>query len=96
MNNKTTEPTQRLSVDLPKSQYLALKSHALHHQTTAPQLVRDALRGIVEYGEWFRAKVHAALLDTRPAFDEKAWGAVRAKKLAQGDALGHTPQKNVH
>lgn len=95
MNNATTEPTQRLNVDLPKSQYFALKSHALHHDTTVSQSVRDALRGIVEYDEWCKAKVHAALIDTRPAFDEKAWVAVRVKKLAQRDALGHSPQKRA-
>lgn len=95
MNTATTEPTQRLNVDLPKSQYFALKSHALHHDTTVSQLVRDALRGIVEYDEWFKAKVQAALQDPRPAVDEKAWEAVRAKKLAQHDALGQSPQKRV-
>lgn len=95
MNNAATEPTQRLNVDLPKSQYFALKSHALHHDTTVSQLVRDALRGIVVYDEWFKAKVQAALQDPRPAVDEKAWEAVRAKKLAKRDALGQSPQKRA-
>lgn len=95
MNTTTTEPTQRLNVDLPKSQYFALKSHALHHDTTVSQLVRDALRGIVEYDEWFKAKVQAALQDPRPAVDAKAWEAIRAKKLAQRDALGKSPKERV-
>jgi hypothetical protein len=42
---------------LPKSQYFALKSYAMHHETTASQLVRDSLRGIVEYDTWFKARV---------------------------------------
>ena len=95
MTIATPEPTQRWNVDLPKSQYFALKSHALHQNTTVSQLVRDALRGIVEYDEWFKAKVQAALQDPRPAVDEKAWATVRARKLAQRDALGQSPQKRA-
>jgi hypothetical protein len=93
MTTTAPESTQRLNVDLPKSQYFALKSYALRNDTTVSQLVRDALRDIVEYEVWFKAKVQAALKDTRPAVDEKAWEAVRAKKLAQRDSMGQSPRK---
>ena len=71
MINAASEPSQRLNVDLPKSQYFALKSHALHHDTTVSQLLRDALRGIVEYDEWFKAKVHVALQDPAPPWTKR-------------------------
>jgi hypothetical protein len=87
MTDAAPEPTQRLNVDLPKSQYFALKSYALHHETTVSQLVRDSLRGIVEYDTWFKAKVQAAQNDPRPAMDAQEWDLIRAQKLAQRQAL---------
>ena len=87
MTDAAPEPTQRLNVDLPKSQYFALKSYALHHQTTVSQLVRDSLRGIVEYDTWFKAKVQAAQNDPRPAMEAQEWDRIRAQKLAQRQAL---------
>jgi hypothetical protein len=93
MTTAAPESTQRLNVDLPKSQYFALKSYALHNDTTVSQLVRDALRDIVDYEIWFKAKVQTALEDSRPAVDEKTWEAVRAKKLAQRDAVGQPSLK---
>ena len=87
MQNVMPEATQRLNVDLPKSQYFALKSYALHNQTTVSQLVRDSLRSIVEYDTWFKAKVQAAQADPRPALSAKEWDAIRAKKFAQRKAL---------
>ena len=89
MSSTTPEPTQRLNVDLPRSQYFALKSYALHNETTVSQLVRDSLRGIVEYDTWFKAKVHAAQADPRPAIKPQDWDAIRAKKLAQRQALAN-------
>ncbi|MDO9570873.1 MAG: hypothetical protein Q7J58_16070 [Hydrogenophaga sp.] len=91
MKNTATEPTQRLNVDLPKSQHFALKSYALHHDTTVSQLVRDSVRNIVEYDLWFKDKVTTALADQRPAVASDDWNAIRAKKLAQRDALQHKP-----
>lgn len=91
MKPAATEPTQRLNVDLPKSQYFALKSHALHNDTTVSQLVRDSLRNIVEYDLWFKDKVNAALADPRPSIESDDWEAIRAKKLAQRDALQSKP-----
>lgn len=87
MADTTPEPTQRLNVDLPKSQYFALKSYALHNETTVSQLVRDSLRSIVEYDTWFKAKVQTAQADPRPAIDAEEWDAIRAEKLAQRKAL---------
>ena len=87
MTDTTPEPTQRLNVDLPKSQYFALKSYALHNETTVSQLVRDSLRGIVEYDTWFKAKVRAAQVDPLTAIDPQKWDAIRAEKLAQRKAL---------
>ena len=87
MTDAIPEPTQRLNVDLPKSQYFALKSYALHHETTVSQLVRDSLRNVVEYDTWFKAKVQAAQADSRPAIGADEWDAIRAKKLAQRKAL---------
>lgn len=89
MTDALPEPTQRLNVDLPKSQYFALKSYALHHETTVSQLVRDSLRGIVEYDTWFKAKVQAAQNDPRPALDAQEWDVIRAQKLAQREALAN-------
>ena len=79
MTKTTPEPTQRLNVELPKSQYFALKSYALHHETTVSQLV--------EYDTWFKAKVEAAQADPRPAIEPAEWDAIRAQKLAQRKAL---------
>ncbi len=87
MPNTPSEATQRLNVDLPKSQYFALKSYALHNETTVSQLVRDSLRGIVEYDTWFKAKVQAAQTDPRPAINPEEWDVIRANKLAQRKAL---------
>ena len=87
MTEAAPEPTQRLNVDLPKSQYFALKSYALHHETTVSQLVRESLRGILEYDTWFKAKVQAAQNDPRPAMDAQEWDRIRAQKLAQRQAL---------
>ena len=87
MTEAAPEPTQRLNVDLPKSQYFALKSYALHHETTVSQLVRESLRGILEYDTWFKAKVQAAQNDPRPAMDAQEWDLIRAQKLAQRQAL---------
>ena len=87
MTDAAPEPTQRLNVDLPKSQYFALKSYALHHETSVSQLVRESLRGILEYDTWFKAKVQAAQNDPRPAMDAQEWERIRAQKLAQRQAL---------
>ena len=86
MVDNTPETTQRLNVDLPKSQYFALKSYALHNETTVSQLVRDSLRNIVEYDVWFKAKVQAAKADQRPAMDAAAWDAIRTQKQAKRKA----------
>ena len=51
------------------------------------QLVRDSLRGIVEYDTWFKTKVQAAQADPRPAIGSTEWDAIRAQKLAQRKAL---------
>lgn len=87
MQNAAPEDTQRLNVDLPKSQYFALKSYALHNETTVSQLVRDSLRNIVEYDAWFKAKVEAAQADQRPAIAPEEWAAICAQKLKQRKAL---------
>jgi len=88
MPEQTSEATQRLNVDLPKSQYFALKSYALHNDTTVSQLVRDSVRNIIEYDAWFKARVQKALDDPRPAIDAAAWEAIRAEKLAKRKAMG--------
>ena len=85
--NATPEGTQRLNVDLPKSQYFALKSYALHNETTVSQLVRDSLKSIVQYDTWFKAKVEAARADQRPALSPEVWDSVREQKLKQRQAL---------
>jgi hypothetical protein len=85
--NAIPEGTQRLNVDLPKSQYFALKSYALHNETTVSQLVRDSLKSIVEYDTWFKAKVEAARADQRPALSPKVWDSIREQKLKQRRAL---------
>jgi hypothetical protein len=87
MREAVPEPTQRLNVDLPKSQYFALKSYALHSETTVSQLVRDALRDMVAYDTWFKAKVQAAQADVRPAISPEDWDSIRSQKLAQRKAL---------
>jgi hypothetical protein len=87
MKNSSSEPTQRLNVDLPKSQYFALKSYALHNDTTVSQLVRDSLQEVVDYDTWFKARVHTALNDPRPSIAPQEWDEIRAAKLAQRAAL---------
>jgi hypothetical protein len=78
-----SKPTQRLNVDLPKAEYFALKSYALHQDTTVSQLVRDSLRSIVDYDTWFQARVKRAMADTRAPLTEAEWEAIRADKLAE-------------
>ena len=85
--NAAPERAQRLNVDVPKSQYFALKLYALHNETTVSQLVRDSLRNIVEYDAWFKAKVQAAQANPRLAIAPEEWDAIRAQKLAQRKAL---------
>ena len=87
MSNLDTKLTQRLNVDLPKAEYFALKSVALHQDTTVSQLVRDSLRSIVDYDTWFHARVKRAMADTRPPLSEAEWEAVRAEKLAERKRL---------
>jgi hypothetical protein len=87
MKTTSPEPTQRLNVDLPKSQYFALKSYALHNDISVSQLVRDSLRDIVDYDTWFKARVQTALADPRPAIAPAARDKIRAAKLAQRNAL---------
>ena len=87
MQDTIPKGTQRLNVDLPRSQYFALKSYALHNETTVSQLVRDSLKSIVEYDTWFKAKVEAAKADHRPAITPKEWDAIRAQKLKQRQAI---------
>ena len=87
MADPTPEPTQRLNVDLPKSQYFALKSYALHNETTVSQLVRESLREILDYDAWFKAKVQAAQADPRAAIEPAEWESIRAQKLAQRKAI---------
>jgi hypothetical protein len=90
MKTTTPEPTQRLNVDLPKSQYFALKSYALHNDISVSQLVRDSLQDIVDYDSWLKARVHTAVNDPRPAIEPAAWDAIRAAKLAQRSSLKAT------
>jgi len=89
MTDAVPEPSKRLNVDLPKSQYFALKSYVLHQETTVSQLVPDSLRGIVAYDSWFKAKVLAVQTDPRPALDAQEWELIRAQKLAQRQALAN-------
>jgi hypothetical protein len=86
MKTTTPEPTQRLNVDLPKSQYFALKSYALHNDISVSQLVRDSLQDIVDYDTWFKARVQTAVNDPRPAIEPAAWDKIRAAKLAKRGA----------
>jgi hypothetical protein len=85
--NPSMEPQQRLNVDLPQSQYFALKSYALHTNQTVSQLVRSALQQVVDYDTWFRERVQQAQALARDpkqaVYDEAAWTQVRATKQAQ-------------
>jgi hypothetical protein len=90
MKTTSPEPTQRLNVDLPKSQYFALKSYALHNDISVSQLVRDSLQDIVDYDMWFKARVQTAVNDPRPAMEPAAWDKIRAAKLAQRSSLKAT------
>jgi hypothetical protein len=82
MPTSDTKTTQRLNVDLPKAEYFALKSYALHQDTTVSQLVRDSLRSIVDYDAWFQSRVKRAMADTRTPLSEAQWAHIRASKLA--------------
>jgi hypothetical protein len=91
MKTSSSEPTQRLNVDLPKSQYFALKSYALHNDTTVSQLVRDRLQEIVDYDVWFKARVQASLDALNNGTDQiipaEAWQKKRAEMQTQLKAL---------
>jgi hypothetical protein len=82
MQDTAAEAPQRLNVDLPKSQYFALKSYAPHNEATVSQRVRDSLRSIVEYDTWFKAKVQAAQTDPRPALSPKKVGCHPCEKTS--------------
>jgi hypothetical protein len=104
MQSINTEPSQRLNVDLPQSQYFALKSYALHANKTVSQLVRESLQQVVDYDAWFRARVEAARAEAanpaNPIYTEQDWQSVRksklskAKKLADSGAAQPTSRKS--
>jgi hypothetical protein len=91
MQSLNLEPTQRLNVDLPQSQYFALKSYALHANKTVSQLVRESLQKVVDYDAWFRARVEAARAEAadplQPKYQPEAWEAIRKAKLAKAKRL---------
>jgi hypothetical protein len=91
MQTINIEPTQRLNVDLPQSQYFALKSYALHANKTVSQLVRESLQQVVDYDAWFRSKVEAARVEAadpdQPKYTSDDWQAIRNAKLAQAKKL---------
>jgi hypothetical protein len=98
MQSLNLEPTQRLNVDLPQSQYFALKSYALHANKTVSQLVRESLQDVVDYDAWFRARVEAARAEAAdPAqikYTPEDWQAIRKAKLAQAKKLAAAPAKS--
>jgi hypothetical protein len=91
MQSLNLEPTQRLNVDLPQSQYFALKSYALHANKTVSQLVRESLQEVVDYDAWFRARVEAARAEaadpTQPKYPPEDWEAFRKAKMAKAKRL---------
>jgi hypothetical protein len=91
MQSLNTEPSQRLNVDLPQSQYFALKSYALHANKTVSQLVRESLQQVVDYDAWFRARVEAARAEAAdPAnsmYTEQDWQSIRKAKLTKAKKL---------
>ena len=91
MQSLNPEPTQRLNVDLPQSQYFALKSYALHTNKTVSQLVRESLQVVVDYDAWFRARVEAARSQAadpeQPPYSPEDWQAIREAKLAKAKKL---------
>ena len=91
MQSLNLEPTQRLNVDLPQSQYFALKSYALHANKTVSQLVRESLQEVVDYDAWFRARVEAARSQAadpaQPPYSPEDWQAIREAKLAKAKKL---------
>jgi hypothetical protein len=97
MQTSEAKSTQRLNVDLPKAEYFALKSVALHQDTTVSQLVRDSLRSIVDYDAWFQVRVKRAMADTRAPLSESEWQAIRAAKLSERANLikSSTPAKSA-
>ncbi len=93
MLEPTTESTQRLNVDLPASQYLALKTYALHSNTTVSQLVRDALQQFTSYDAWFRQRVDAARADQRLPIDSHDWQTIKQAKLDEQRKLANTSKR---
>ena len=91
MQELNTEPTQRLNVDLPQSQYFALKSYALHAHKSVSQLVRESLQDVVDYDAWFRARVESARDEAadpaQPKYTPEDWQVVRKTKLAKAKKL---------
>jgi hypothetical protein len=98
MQNLIDEPSQRLNVDLPQSQYFALKSYALYTNQTVSQLVRTALQQVVDYDTWFRSRVEQAQSlardPSRKIFDEEAWSKLRATKLTNKARQAKTKSTN--
>jgi hypothetical protein len=91
MQTINVEPTQRLNVDLPQSQYFALKSYALHANKTVSQLVRESLQEVVDYDTWFRARVETARAEAadpdQPKYTTQDWQSIRNAKLAKAKKL---------
>jgi hypothetical protein len=89
MQSLNTEPSQRLNVDLPQSQYFALKSYALHANKTVSQLVRESLQQVVDYDAWFRARVEAARAadPANSMYTEQDWQSIRKAKLTKAKKL---------
>jgi hypothetical protein len=91
MQTINAEPTQRLNVDLPQSQYFALKSYALHANKTVSQLVRESLQEVVNYDTWFRTRVEAARAEAadpdQPKYTHQDWQSIRNAKLEKANKL---------
>jgi hypothetical protein len=86
---------QRLNVDLPQSQYFALKSFALHANKTVSQLVRESLQQVIDYDAWFRARVESARAEAAASdgasYSPKQWEQIRQAKRTQSLAKAKPP-----
>ena len=94
LNNNPTSgnATKRMNVEVPKEEYLAIKSFAALNDQSVSDLVRKSVANTMAYDAWFRQRVQASLDrlndGSNQVISAAKWQALRERKLAEQAALG--------
>lgn len=82
-----SDATKRLNVEIPKSEYLAIKAFAAQSDRTVSDLVRQSIANTMQYDAWFRQRAQKSLDDYKSGINQPIppaeWDKIKAEKLAQ-------------